>query len=290
MDCHRKNSTVSFTTAKPSCLCGGSIDSVANKLDKNEDSYYISLQKIIEDHAIEASVCKVLCSENLAYIVDECVQIMGGAGFIEEYDAATLYRDERINRIFEGTNEINRLIVGGYSLKKSILEELPVRDLIKQRESNWIPSLGISGNESSLQEAYAIEFSRSAFAHTLNASINTFGQDLKNKQWVVEPLANIIISLCTMDTCYKRYNELEKGEHKNNTFEVLSLSVYNHYNIVVANAKEILVYIDSINNNSILLDSFKSWEKKLNYSPNVLSIKSAIIKSLYKYEKYYLDK
>ena len=271
-------------------MTSGSIDATANKLNKSEDNYYVLLQKIIEDHAIEASACKVLCSENLAYIVDECVQIMGGAGFIEEYDAATLYRDERINRIFEGTNEINRLIIGSYSLKKAILEELPIRDLIKQREDNWIPSLQIPKEEKSIKEANVIEFCRSTFAYTLNASINSFGQDLKNKQWIVEPLANIIISLCTLDTCYKRYIELEVGEHKNNTFEVLSLSVNNHYNIISQSAKEVLAYVDSRNNNSILLDTFKTWDQKLDYSPNVLSIKAAIVKSLYKYEKYYLDK
>ena len=271
-------------------MTSGSIDSIANTLDKEEDGYYVKLQKIIEDHAIEASACKVLCSENLAYIVDECVQIMGGAGFIEEYDAATLYRDERINRIFEGTNEINRLIVGSYALKKAILEELPIRDLIKDREENWIPELDLLSEDPSLKEAHVIEFCRSLFAQALNASINMYGQDLKNKQWIIEPLANVIISLCTMDTCYKRYKELNVGEHKDNTFEVLSLSISNHYNIIVENAKVILAYIDSENNDSALMSVFKNWEQKLNYNPNVISLKNAIVKSLYKYEKYYLDK
>ena len=271
-------------------MTSGSIDSIANTLDKEEDGYYVKLQKIIEDHAIEASACKVLCSENLAYIVDECVQVMGGAGFIEEYDAATLYRDERINRIFEGTNEINRLIVGSYALKKAILEELPIRDLIKDREENWIPELDLLSGDPSLKEAHVIEFCRSLFAQALNASINMYGQDLKNKQWIIEPLANVIISLCTMDTCYKRYKELNVGEHKDNTFEVLSLSISNHYNIIVENAKVILAYIDSENNDSALMSVFKNWEQKLNYNPNVISLKNAIVKSLYKYEKYYLDK
>ena len=271
-------------------MTSGSIDSIANTLDKEEDGYYVKLQKIIEDHAIEASACKVLCSENLAYIVDECVQVMGGAGFIEEYDAATLYRDERINRIFEGTNEINRLIVGSYALKKAILEELPIRDLIKDREENWIPELDLSSEDPSLEEAHVIEFCRSLFAQTLNASINMYGQDLKNKQWIIEPLANVIISLCTMDTCYKRYKELNIGEHKDNTFEVLSLSISNHYNIIIENAKVILAYIDSKNNDSALMSMFRDWEQKLNYNPNVISLKDAIVKSLYKYEKYYLDK
>tara|TARA_Y100000814_G_scaffold182871_1_gene133733 strand:- start:666 stop:2495 length:1830 start_codon:yes stop_codon:yes gene_type:complete len=271
-------------------MTSGSIDSIANTLDKEEDGYYVKLQKIIEDHAIEASACKVLCSENLAYIVDEGVQVMGGAGFIEEYDAATLYRDERINRIFEGTNEINRLIVGSYALKKAILEELPIRDLIKDREENWIPELDLSSEDPSLEEAHVIEFCRSLFAQVLNTSINMYGQDLKNKQWIIEPLANVIISLCTMDTCYKRYKELNIGEHKDNTFEVLSLSISNHYNIIIENAKVILAYIDSKNNDSVLMSMFREWEQKLNYNPNVISLKDAIVKSLYKYEKYYLDK
>ena len=269
-------------------MTSGSIDSVANSLDKDDEDYYTLLQKIIEDHAIEASACKVLCSENLAYVVDECVQILGGAGFIEEYDAATLYRDERINRIFEGTNEINRLIVGSYTLKKSILEELPVRDLIKSRENDWVPDLGGSSKNPASKEANVVEFCRSLFAHAMNASISMFGQDLKNKQWLIEPLANIIISLCTMDTCYKRYKDLSEGEHRDNTFEVLALSVANHYGIVVKNAKEVLAYIDS--DDWKLLDKFNLENRKLNYCPDIISMKKAIVNSLYKYEKYYLDK
>ena len=72
------------------------------------------------------------------------MQILGGAGFIEEYGMAGIYRDERINRIFEGTNEINRTIISGYTLKKAIMEEMPSRDLILDRSENWIPELNIS--------------------------------------------------------------------------------------------------------------------------------------------------
>ena len=266
----------------------GSIDSAIEKIDKDNDDYYALLQKTIEDHAIEASACKVLCSENLAYIVDELVQIMGGAGFIEEYDAACLYRDERINRIFEGTNEINRLIIGGYTLKKSIIEELPIRDLIKDRDSNWIPEYDAShvlGVESQV-----VEFCRSAFAHTLNGAINIFGQDLKNKQWILEPLADIIISLCVMDTCYKRYHNINDEEHKSNVADILHLSIANHYSIIIENSKVILAYLDDLNGNSLLLEELNSWILKLNYSPNTLKYKEIIVDTLYKHEKYYLDK
>ena len=271
-------------------MTSGSIDHEANKLDKNDLEYYSLLQKIIEDHAIEASACKVLCSENLAYIVDECVQVMGGAGFIEEYDAAPLYRDERINRIFEGTNEINRLIIGSYALKKAILEELPIRDLVKQRELNWIPNSDIFFDSSLKEELRAVEFCRSLFSFILNESINIFGQDLKNKQWLIEPLANIIISLCVMDTGCKRYKNIKDKEHKHNTLEVLHLSIADHYYRIIKNAQEIITYLDGLNNDSKLLDTFNSWNKKLNYHPNIIDYKKNIVKTLYKHEKYYLDK
>ena len=77
---------------------------------------------------------------------------------------------------------------------------------------------------------------------------------------------------------------------KDNTFEVLLLSISNHYSIIIKSAKEILVYIDSLNDNSELSDTLNSWNGKLNYSPNVLMYKEAIAETLYKYEKYYLDK
>jgi alkylation response protein AidB-like acyl-CoA dehydrogenase len=119
----------------------GSIDKSLSLVDKTSENYFDIIQKVIEDHGIEASISRVVGSEALAYVVDEGVQIFGGAGFIEEYPMATMYKHERINRIFEGTNEINRLIIGGTLLKKTILEEIPLRDMIAKRSENWIPSL-----------------------------------------------------------------------------------------------------------------------------------------------------
>ena len=112
----------------------GAIDQAISKLDKNDDNFYAGVQKIIEDHSIESSIAKVLGSETLAYTVDEGVQVMGGAGFIEDYPMAGAYRDERINRIFEGTNEINRMIIGGYVLKNLFFEEIQL-DYVFKRES-----------------------------------------------------------------------------------------------------------------------------------------------------------
>ena len=270
-------------------MTSGSIDAQLKDCDKSADDYFLNVQRAIEDHGIEASVCKILGSDALAYNVDEGVQILGGAGFIEEYGMAGIYRDERINRIFEGTNEINRIIISGYTLKKAIMEEMPIRDLIADRSENWIPKLHISDDEPLKREAEVVEFTRSALAFTLNELILKYGQDLKNEQWLLEPLADLIIALSVMDTCFKRYNQLEDCKHKDEVREVFLLSIADQLEIVTSKATDILSFLDSLTRTSERLNTFNTWFSKLNYSSDRIHLKKTVVNTLYKYNKYYLD-
>jgi len=256
----------------------GSIDEGICKINPESEGYYAGVQKIIEDHSIEASICKIVGSEALAYTVDEGVQIMGGAGFIEEYPMAGAYRDERINRIFEGTNEINRMIIGGYILKKSILEEIPIRIAIQDRLDNWLVN-------SKDIDFIIVEFCRSLMLNISNHLILEYGQDLKNNQWILEPFADMGISFCIIDTCYKRFQALEDGSHKNNTYKVFQLTLANHYSSMSNNAGIILNYTK----NSQMKKKINDCIKKLNYCPNPIKYKQNIVKDLYKHKKYYLD-
>ena len=267
----------------------GSIDAALLNADKNANDYYDIVQKVIEDHGIEASISKVVGSETLAFSVDEGVQVMGGAGFIEEYPMAAMYRDERINRIFEGTNEINRLIIGGTIMKKAILEEIPLRDMIFQRSQNWLPEINLPNHEYLDNEANAVEFSRSFTLFCLHESILKFGQDLKNEQWILEPFANMAISLSLMDTCFKRFIQLDDGNHKQKTLEVLRLSIINNFESCYLYGMEIINHLfdeDVLNSKREMING---WHSKVFLDMDRIKWQKRIVNTLYEENKYYLD-
>src|SRR3989454_8677839 len=122
----------------------GMMDVALNEIDKSAVDAAKETRKAIEEYAVECSIIKVWGSEMVDYVVDETVQIFGGYGFVEEYPAERAYRDARINRIFEGTNEINPLIITGVLLKRAMSGQFPLMPAIKKLMDEVLagPSLG----------------------------------------------------------------------------------------------------------------------------------------------------
>ncbi|MCJ7801764.1 MAG: acyl-CoA dehydrogenase family protein, partial [Candidatus Marinimicrobia bacterium] len=112
----------------------GMIQDEIDTLDKSDDKYYINVGEAMERYAIETSMAIVYGSETFGKVADHGIQILGGYGFIEEFAIAGAYRDTRIDRIWEGSNEINRMIIAGYMMKRALMEELPIREGIQQIE------------------------------------------------------------------------------------------------------------------------------------------------------------
>src|SRR5699024_9859630 len=111
--------------------------------------------RAIAEYQIECSMNKYMCTELLDYVADEAVQIHGGYGYMSEYEVERMYRDSRINRIFEGTNEINRLLVPGTLLKKAMKGELPLFDeAMKLQEEIMMMMPEEVGDEPLEQEKY----------------------------------------------------------------------------------------------------------------------------------------
>ena len=177
----------------------GLMDERIAKLDSKSDTYNQQAMAALEEFAIEASIAKILGSETLFQVADEGIQVYGGNGFSEEYPLAAIYRNTRIDRIFEGTNEINRMVVYGYYLKKALMEELPLRDA----EKSWLKPVAV--NEGPLSwEISALDAARRLTLKLLHEAIALYGQDLRNAQIVGEDLADLIIGYFAASSAVNR--------------------------------------------------------------------------------------
>ena len=188
------------------------------KSDPNE------IMKALEEYAIEASISKVFGSETMAYHADEGVQIYGGYGFSEDYPMAGAYRDTRIDRIFEGTNEINRMVIYGYYLRKALMEELPLRDAVRSWEASQISKEAALG-----WELDVLDTGRRLTTKCLFEAISLYGQDLRNAQIVGEDLADLAINYFAASAAINRMLQLGDEVLADTTFQALRRLVVAFY-------------------------------------------------------------
>ena len=131
----------------------------------------------LEEHAMESSILKVAGSEILDFVLDENIQIHGGNGYVEDYPAERHYRDSRVNRIFEGTNEINRLLIPGMLIRKALNGDLPLIDAAKEIASDLANPTTVSQKQNSLlsDEAQAVTMFKKASIAVLGLAMQTYG-------------------------------------------------------------------------------------------------------------------
>jgi len=182
----------------------GLIDEAVSTLQESSPGYQREVAEAIERFAIEASICKVYGTEALWFNSDMGLQIFGGYGFIEDYPMASAARDTRVDRIFEGTNEINRQIITGYFLRKALMEELPIREAIKKvKRGSWESGIGRRTDELAA-EKHAVELAKALALYLFDEAICNYGQGLRNEQQVGEVLSNLFIDLYVMDSVLSR--------------------------------------------------------------------------------------
>ena len=187
----------------------GMIDNKLATITRDTPDYYAVYQKGIEEYAIECAIAKVFCSEVLADVVDEVVQIFGGYGFIQEYPAERFYRDERINRIFEGTNEINRLLIPGMILTRSMKGELPLqREAMKAIEALTSPSLDEAGDGLFAAEKTLIANLKKAFLVIAGSGVQKFLTTIKDEQEVLMAVADIAINIFAIESSVLRAEKI----------------------------------------------------------------------------------
>jgi butyryl-CoA dehydrogenase len=184
----------------------GLMDDRLATLSPDTPRYYEAYQASIEEYAIECAIAKVYCSEVLADIVDDVVQIHGGYGFTQEYPAERFYRDERINRIFEGTNEINRLLVPGTIMRRAMKGELPLQaEVMKAMEAMMTPALDeLDAGDPLAAEKAALAGMKKLFLVVSGAAAQRHGEKLKDEQEVLLALADVAIQIFAMESAVLR--------------------------------------------------------------------------------------
>jgi alkylation response protein AidB-like acyl-CoA dehydrogenase len=195
----------------------GQIDAAMSGIDKNSSDVYKQIAKEIEEYAVECSILKVYGSEMLDYVVDETVQIYGGYGFVEEYPAERAYRDARVNRIFEGTNEINRMIITGWLLKRAMKGQLALMPAIKKLTDEIMSGATAEPFEGPLAaERTLVVNAKKAGLMLAGAAAQKYMMDLENQQEILAAVADMVIEGFAMDSTLLRTRKLveRQGEAK----------------------------------------------------------------------------
>jgi butyryl-CoA dehydrogenase len=190
----------------------GMIDAALAQIDAAKAGDPREIQKRIEQYAVECSILKVYGSEMISYVADELVATMGGYGYVEEYPAERFYRDARINRIFEGTNEINRLIITGWLMKRALSGELPLLGAIKKLMDEVMqpPSFDDGGDDSDrlAHEAAVLAAVKKMSLFAAGVASQRFMAALQDQQEVMSDLADMIAQVYALESALLRARKL----------------------------------------------------------------------------------
>jgi butyryl-CoA dehydrogenase len=190
----------------------GMIDAALASLEGTNASDAREIQKKIEEYAVECSILKVWGSEMLDMVVDHSLQIFGGYGYVEEYPAERAYRDSRINRIFEGTNEINRLIITGWLMKRAASGQLPLLGAIKKLMAEVMEPPSFDGSDETddplAAEVALLANLKKAALFCSGSATQKYMQALQDQQEIMGDLADMTMQVFALESALLRARKL----------------------------------------------------------------------------------
>ncbi|MEK3732586.1 acyl-CoA dehydrogenase family protein [Paenibacillus sp. FSL M8-0334] len=183
----------------------GLLDEALQDIDYEQPDSGVQVAAAIADYAIECSINKVFASEGLDFVADEGVQIHGGYGYIQEYKIERIYRDSRINRIFEGTNEINRLLIPGTLVKKAMKGEIALLEKAQALQVELLQMVpGQSFEETLAREAHFLDMSKKIFLLVGGLAVQKLGTKLEKEQELLSNLADIMTDIYALESALLR--------------------------------------------------------------------------------------
>jgi len=255
----------------------GLFDTALNRLgDKAYEGAEVA--KAIADYAIECSIKKVFATEVLDYCVDEGVQIHGGYGFMSEYEIENMYRDSRINRIFEGTNEINRLLIPDTLVKKAMKGELPLMQAAASLQEELMSYYPQEIEDAPLAaEKHLIDMTRKIILMVAGSALMKYQQAISKEQELLAFSADMLIELYAMDSVVKRTERaiaatgLENAQQK---LEMTTVYVQEAFDRIEGWAKEALAAMEEGDDLRLRLSILKKLTRRTPI--NTVQLKRAI--------------
>lgn len=225
----------------------GLFDTALSRLGEKADQGP-EVAKAIADYAIECSINKVFATEVLDYVVDEGVQIHGGYGFMSEYEIENMYRDSRINRIFEGTNEINRLLIPDTLVKKAMKGELPLLQAAASLQEELMSYYPQEIEDAPLAlEKHLIDMTRKIILMVAGSALMKYQQAISKEQELLAFAADMLIELYAMDSAVKRTEKAIRAnglENEQQKLDMTTVYVNEAFDRVEAWAKEALAAME----------------------------------------------
>jgi len=269
----------------------GMIDAARSEIDRNAPDVYKQIAKGIEEYAVECSILKVWGSEMIDHVVDETVQIYGGYGFVEEYPAERSYRDARVNRIFEGTNEINRMIITGWLLKRAMSGQLPLLQAIKKLTdeitsgSSGEPLEGMLAAERTL-----VSNAKKAGLMLAGAASQKYMMALADQQEILGAIADMVIETYAMDSVVLRTQKLIEREGQSRSQHAVAMtqvSLATSLNRIEAAARKVVAAVaegDMLRTQLVIL------RRLFKYEPfNVIALTQQIANRIIETGKYVIN-
>jgi alkylation response protein AidB-like acyl-CoA dehydrogenase len=221
-----------------------------------------TMLKAVEEYAVECSYIKVFASEVLDYVTDEGVQIHGGYGYHQDYSVERAYRDSRINRIFEGTNEINRLLATGMLLKRAQRGTLPLVEAVKKLQSELLA--GPSRSTASNDETAMVANAKKTALLCLGVAYQKFAADLENQQEVLASITDIAMNAFAMESTVLRARKISNaGRNAENVLDMTAVFAREAMETIEIAARNVLAACsegDALRMNLAVLKRFSKFE------------------------------
>ena len=174
--------------------------------------------KAVEEYAAECSIIKVYASEVLSYVTDEGVQIHGGYGYHQDYSVERAYRDSRVNRIFEGTNEINRLLITGMLLKRAVSGQLALMPAIQA-----VLRAGLCGGDATDEGTSLVHVAKQIALFTIGIAYQRYGAELQKQQEVLMNISDIVMESFAMESTLLRSRKLTAAGRGTNAADMCAV-------------------------------------------------------------------